>query len=345
MRSQKRDYTRNEGKTRYIVRSTVVSFLLLATVLLAVHKLSPPSASVSKQSAPKGATKLPVLDGRNSLKPFCDEVLPARVDRREIKKIIAYSLFRRSDTINFHSFFDGIRWNIREAQLYYPEWIVRVYTLGLSHEEEEALLNVANNVELVRCNLSSAIAISKSRMMITRFLAYDDPRVTHVLSRDADSRFSPRELFAVNEWLATGVGFHVMRDHRFHSTEVLGGMFGIRRGALGNHTMMYLVHKAVTDHQYKIPGETGEDQHFLSLYVWPIVKYDTLSHDIDAFRCEVYGAAMCKDFPFGDRDERANYFVGAALQWEKDSSGQTPAGYNCSYTCKLRSSAPLTRTS
>ena len=34
-----------------------------------------------------------------------------------------------------------------------------------------------------------------------------------MVSRDLDSRVSPREVEAVREWLATSRTFHIMRDH------------------------------------------------------------------------------------------------------------------------------------
>lgn len=76
---------------------------------------------------------------------------------------------------------------------------------------------------------------AKYRKAMTRFLAYDDPTVMHTMFRDLDSRFSPRELMAVNEWLRSDFGFHAMRDHPEHTTEVLGGMFGMVRGVLDHH--------------------------------------------------------------------------------------------------------------
>lgn len=44
------------------------------------------------------------------------------------------------------------------------------------------------------------------------------------MSRDADSRIIPREEAAVREWLTTDRIFHVMRDHPYHCTPILGGI-------------------------------------------------------------------------------------------------------------------------
>ena len=64
--------------------------------------------------------------------------------------------------------------------------------------------------------------------MVWRFLPLLDPSVEVVVSRDLDSRLTTREQAAVEDWLETGLTFHVMRDNPHHGTEILGGMWGAR---------------------------------------------------------------------------------------------------------------------
>ena len=61
-----------------------------------------------------------------------------------------------------------------------------------------------------------------------RYLPLLDPSVDLMVSRDLDSRLTTREQAAVQEWIDTGLAFHVMRDNPFHGTEILGGMWGAR---------------------------------------------------------------------------------------------------------------------
>ena len=61
-----------------------------------------------------------------------------------------------------------------------------------------------------------------------RYLPLLDPSVDVMVSRDLDSRLTTREQAAVEEWLNTGLAFHVMRDNPQHGTEILGGMWGAR---------------------------------------------------------------------------------------------------------------------
>ncbi len=49
-----------------------------------------------------------------------------------------------------------------------------------------------------------------------------------MISRDLDSRFSEREVSAVDEWLKSKEAFHVMRDHELHENEMLAGMWGVK---------------------------------------------------------------------------------------------------------------------
>ena len=64
--------------------------------------------------------------------------------------------------------------------------------------------------------------------MLWRFLPVLDPTVDLMVSRDLDSRLTTREQTAVEDWLNTGLAFHVMRDNPHHGTEILGGMWGAR---------------------------------------------------------------------------------------------------------------------
>ena len=62
--------------------------------------------------------------------------------------------------------------------------------------------------------------------MLWRFIPVLDPSVSVMVSRDLDSRITYREQAAVEEWLESGLAFHVMRDNPHHDTEILGGMWG-----------------------------------------------------------------------------------------------------------------------
>ena len=64
--------------------------------------------------------------------------------------------------------------------------------------------------------------------MLWRFIPVLDPTVDLMVSRDLDSRLTAREQAAVEEWLTTGLAFHVMRDHPAHGASILAGLWGAR---------------------------------------------------------------------------------------------------------------------
>ena len=269
-------------------------------------------------------------------KYYCAEApIRPRQPWNDRKKVIAFSLFTpdKEDSKLFSWFMKGLLENVEAAKLYYPEWIVRVYTYGITSDVENELLSLAT-VEVVRCHESFMTNTSSSRKMMSRFLTYDYPDVEYTIVRDADSRLNPRELFAVNEWMSSGLKFHSMRDHDEHYVSVLGGMFGIKRGAM-QVSMASLFHDAFLAYPDGISGAPGEDQAFLTNYVWPLVKHSTIAHDMNEERCHHFGARHCLKFPVHS-PSNSDFFVGAAIKPENiQDTAVVPSLYNCSVVCTL----------
>jgi hypothetical protein len=99
---------------------------------------------------------------------------------------------------------------------------------------------------------------------------------------------------AVDEWLLSDKDFHIMRDHPYHNTEILGGMWGCRNGILKGITQL------VTN--YNKGNFWQVDQNFLKEQIYPKIINNCFVHDsflnFESFK---------KEFPF----ERVNKeFVG-----------------------------------
>lgn len=109
-----------------------------------------------------------------------------------------------------------------------------------------------------------------------RFLVEDDANVDLYLVRDADSVMNIKERAAVEDWLASGRAFHVMRDLPRHSELILAGMWGAHRGNIGGMAARIRAH---VDAPGKSLGNVTTDQLFLRREVWPIVRQDVLMHD------------------------------------------------------------------
>jgi hypothetical protein len=107
--------------------------------------------------------------------------------------------------------------------------------------------------------------------MFARFLPIEEEDVEVMISRDCDSRIGEREQMAVKEWLMSDKGVHIMRDHPWHGTEILGGMWGMKSGALPEFLdLMYEWH-----HE----DRWQTDQDFLKEEIYPRIVDDTMVHD------------------------------------------------------------------
>jgi len=179
--------------------------------------------AVVKQSDPP--TSEPPKVNYSIANRYCSDLIQERQPWNFHKRVIAFSLFPNSTGTIPDFLLHGLRQNIIAAKQVYPEWLLRIYVINANEAffkefEAEPL------VEIVKC----VDAPTNAKKMLWRFLVYDDPKVAISMSRDLDSRLNYREMFAVHEWMSTGLGFHAIRDHPFHVIPIMGGVFGMRRG-------------------------------------------------------------------------------------------------------------------
>lgn len=131
--------------------------------------------------------------------------------------------------------------------------------------------------------------------MLWRFEPISDESVDVFISRDTDSRLNYRERRAVDEWLESNKSLHIMRDHAYHGTPILGGMWGLRGTINNNVTELvnsFLLSRGKSDH-YDI------DQAFLRNVIVPNFQDSMLIHD------EMYNG---QPYP---TQRQANEYVGA----------------------------------
>jgi len=188
--------------------------------------------------------------------------LPAQPSEGRTRRIISFSLW---GSVPLYT--QGALENVRLAAEFYAGWTCRVY-----HDDSvpaSVLGDLAGaGAELVRMEPGSG----PTQGLFWRFLASDDPTVSHFLCRDADSRLNSREKAAVDDWIASGLPFHVMRDHIMHTDLMLAGMWGGRAGVLP--PMAPLV-RAVA----RSDGGRLQDQRFLGRFIWPLIEDCCLVHD------------------------------------------------------------------
>ena len=177
------------------------------------------------------------------------------------KNIIAYSLWG-----DHPMYWIGALRNIEQVSKYFPGWICRFY-IDNSCDEELIKTIKGDNVEVVLVDSKDSF-----HGMFWRFWASEEEDTDVFLSRDCDSRFSDREVAAINQWLSSNKDFHIMRDHPYHGVPVLGGMWGCRNGLMRKIGLSKLIE------QWGKYERKGIDQEFLAELVYPLVKDNALEH-------------------------------------------------------------------
>jgi protein O-GlcNAc transferase len=176
------------------------------------------------------------------------------------RKIISFSLWGDDKKYTI-----GALRNAELALSIYPGWICRFY-LG-----ESVPLDISE--ELQEFSNSEIIDVSEKgdwTSTFWRFLAADHPNDI-VISRDTDSRLNKREKAAVDEWLNSDKDFHIMRDHPYHATEILAGMWGCRNGILEG------IEDLIDGYQKENFWQV--DQNFLKEKIYPLIRDRSLVHD------------------------------------------------------------------
>jgi hypothetical protein len=197
-----------------------------------------------------------------------------------MKKIISFSLWGNNPKYTI-----GAVRNSELSNEIYKDWICRFYVGKSVPQEIINQLESKSNVEVISMDESGDWT-----GMFWRFLACEDSDV--MISRDTDSRLSLREKVAVDEWLKSNKDFHIMRDHPYHQTEILGGMWGCRNGVLKN------IKELITN--YKKGNFWQVDQNFLRELIYPIIKEKSFVHDsylnYEAFRKPFPSVRKNKEF-------------------------------------------------
>tara|TARA_B100001996_G_scaffold187858_1_gene143754 strand:- start:920 stop:1666 length:747 start_codon:yes stop_codon:yes gene_type:complete len=199
-------------------------------------------------------------------------------------KYISYSVWGGNRVYTY-----GIIENVLDAKKYYEGWVVRVHYNDTVPANVIDWLKKQDNVEVIHHPGTK----TKASNTLWRFddLFIEDATV---ISRDADSRFTDREVELVNEWLQSTKDFHIIRDHKHHMVPILAGTFGCRNnclkyiglgGELSNINsipMRYVNGLELLNHfKNGIPTSRDKylvDQIFLAQYVYNYIISNTMIH-------------------------------------------------------------------
>jgi hypothetical protein len=177
------------------------------------------------------------------------------------KKIISFSLWGENPKYTI-----GAIRNVGLASILYPGWVCRFYVGKSVPSEIITILKNFKNTEIVEMD-----GEGNWSGMFWRFYPASEDDVDIIISRDCDSRLSLRERLAVKEWIDSDKGFHIMRDHPQHGTQILGGMWGVKKGVLPQ--MKEEINNFVKGEFWQV------DQNFLTQIIYPKIKNNSIVHD------------------------------------------------------------------
>lgn len=177
------------------------------------------------------------------------------------KHVISTALYGNSPKYTYNAIV-----NAMIAQKVYQGWICRYYVDDTVSSEIIDTLASFDNVEIVR--MASLRSPAGSERMLWRFHPASEPDVAAMISRDLNTWVTFRDAVLTKEWIESGKGLHIIRDHCYHSQKMMGGMWGIRRGAFPDM-------KRLCD-EFSLSGTY--DQGFLADIVYPQCVGDSLVH-------------------------------------------------------------------
>jgi hypothetical protein len=190
------------------------------------------------------------------------------VDKKKIEKYPLYDNKIASFCLynNVAMYSQGAIENAIQYKKKYPDVVVYMYTRRDVKSETVSILK-KHDVKVVY-----TIYIPDWLMMFARFYPVENPKNIYFLSRDTDCRPSDREDTAIKQWLNSNKSLHIIRDHVFHNTKILGGLWGLQTNFIPNIRFMIMEWCIKYIKKMNLPGP---DQHFLnSVYaLFPIDKY------------------------------------------------------------------------
>jgi hypothetical protein len=177
-------------------------------------------------------------------------------------KALSFSIFGTEQR-----YLDGLLRNIALRGNLYPDWVILVYCDKRNYDILSKMSLEHTFLKIIQPDSQGA------QGTCWRFLAASEANVEAVQFRDADSVFTKREALAVNEWVNSPFIAHLMRDHPFHTSPIMAGMFGLKKEGI-------LLLKEFMERNYDQDEARrfGYDQDFLNFFLYPKVKRKSLVH-------------------------------------------------------------------
>jgi hypothetical protein len=162
------------------------------------------------------------------------------------KKVFSFCLYGTES-----NYYTGLLENIEIVRKFYPEYAIYVYK-GVC--DPSWVLPDVNVIETGKEGHINALY---------RYTPLTFAEVGFV--RDADSRITARDRWCIDEFLKSNYSYHIIRDHHYHVSKIMAGMFGWKK-------------PLDVDLQIVPTSSYGYDEKVLADVVYPKVISDALVH-------------------------------------------------------------------
>lgn len=196
-------------------------------------------------------------------------------------------------------YYVGLLENLAIVQSAFPDWKVVVYVGTDVSESFRSRLRANPQCVVI------PVAATGPSLMLYRFCAIDNPDAEVMCVRDADSRIHERDQWTIREFVRSPYSVHILRDHPYHTMPIVGGMWGMKRGALSESMASLLRNRFAGSAKF------NDDQLFLQEVVYPKVKHVALVHSSNSYRASVEETIVRIPFPIVNRD-----FIGQVIDYQ-----------------------------
>ncbi len=245
-------------------------------------------------------------------------------------KCIAFSLYGNEPRYTIGAIKNAIL-----ASRYFPfddGFVVRFYVGASVDPVIISTLKLVKGVQIVEVD-----SAEDHNGKLWRYFAFSDPQFEAVICRDVDARLSYRDRIAHEDWMQSGLDYHIIKDHPTgHNYPISAGMFAGKTAKLRFMENLILTHRDGSNY-YTI------DQDLLASHIYPLIVTSSLIHDPfyetviegDSIRTSIafdaptplshIGAALMADdsFVFAiDRDAQRAFCGSDKYQYEHDRWGK-----------------------
>lgn len=150
------------------------------------------------------------------------------------------------------NYYDGLLENIKIIREYYPDFEIYIYK-GICDPEWK----FDETIKVIETGRSGAIN------MLFRYLPVNFANTGFI--RDADSRMTERDIWCIQEFLKSSKEYHIIRDHFYHKSPIMGGIFGWKTPVKFEIDLSPTVGYAY-------------DMSYIEKHLYPIIKSQALIH-------------------------------------------------------------------